>query len=304
MRHDRRHGALLAEAEALCEAPRMTPPLTARALAHREEHRQGRAMADIADAALAIGGGYASFGGKGSWLNRASGVGLARPVSDADLDRLVDFFAARDVEPRIGVCSYTDASVITGLARRGFVMVNLHHVWSRVVPLSPSMEAGASSHQLVRVDPRDDVQVAMFADVTVRGFDDDRAPPAAITIEGTRRLARHVRTHAFLAFIDGAAVGGGAVEIEGGVASLFGTSILPPFRKRGLHHALLVHRLAYAQAKGCTVATLQGLPGSATDRNAARLGFTLAYARATLERTAGSVPTSREPSLPPIRGTT
>ena len=43
--------------------------------------------------------------------------------------------------------------------------------------------------------------------------------------------------------------------------------------------ALLEWRLAYAAAAGCDVATMGALPGSASQRNAEREGFRIAYTR-------------------------
>jgi len=55
--------------------------------------------------------------------------------------------------------------------------------------------------------------------------------------------------------------------------------VLPAFRRRGIHQALIAARLERARALGSALATIVSHPGQPTERNAARLGFRMAYAR-------------------------
>jgi hypothetical protein len=83
----------------------------------------------------------------------------------------------------------------------------------------------------------------------------------------------------FLAEIDGRPIATGAMFIHDGVALLAGASTIPEGRKQGAQLALLETRLRYAAEKGCDIAMMGALPGSASQRNAERQGFRIAYTR-------------------------
>jgi GNAT superfamily N-acetyltransferase len=102
---------------------------------------------------------------------------------------------------------------------------------------------------------------------------------AAFMLDFGAVTARSAGTHCFVAESDGAAVGTGAVALHGGVALLAGASTLPEWRGRGAQAALLDARLRHAAAHGCDIAMLAALPGSASQRNAERRGFRIAYTR-------------------------
>jgi hypothetical protein len=84
---------------------------------------------------------------------------------------------------------------------------------------------------------------------------------------------------AFLAELDGQPIAAGAMSIHEGVALLAGASTIPEGRKQGAQLALLESRLRYAAVNGCDLAMMCALPGSASQRNAERQGFRIAYTR-------------------------
>ena len=83
----------------------------------------------------------------------------------------------------------------------------------------------------------------------------------------------------FLAELEGAPVAAAMLAVHGGVALLAGASTVPAWRGRGAQAALLRARLRHAAALGCDVAMMGAAPGSASQRNAERVGFRIAYTR-------------------------
>jgi Acetyltransferase (GNAT) family len=83
----------------------------------------------------------------------------------------------------------------------------------------------------------------------------------------------------FLAELDGQPIATGAMSICEGVALLAGASTTPEARRQGAQLALLNCRLRYAAEQGCDIAMMGALPGSASQRNAERQGFRIAYTR-------------------------
>jgi len=81
----------------------------------------------------------------------------------------------------------------------------------------------------------------------------------------------------FLAWRNGAPIGGGALEIHDGMAALMAAETLPAFRRQGVQTALLRARLAAAVEAGCDVAMVHTRPGAASQRNVLRAGFQVVY---------------------------
>ncbi len=105
------------------------------------------------------------------------------------------------------------------------------------------------------------------------GFDEMLAPlfafPGALT---------------FVAETDGkiVATGAGLIIPDHKIVALFGAGTLKPYRGRGLQTAILQRRLKVAAQAGCEYAVIVTQGGTTSMRNAERLGFTLAYSKATL----------------------
>jgi GNAT superfamily N-acetyltransferase len=74
----------------------------------------------------------------------------------------------------------------------------------------------------------------------------------------------------------------GMVIPEHKVVALFGAGTLPEFRRRGIQTALLRVRMAAAYRAGCEYAVTLTQGGSTSQHNAERLGFRLAYSKATM----------------------
>src|SRR4029079_2792014 len=96
--------------------------LVDRALVQRIEGMFARDAAEYAYAFRAIdptsiaavsecAGGRLVYLGPGMFVNRAFGVGIDRPASAADVDTIVDFFAARDSDAEIELCPYAHDAV-------------------------------------------------------------------------------------------------------------------------------------------------------------------------------------------------
>jgi len=260
------------------------PRLSPHAIALQEEARQGRITAELAAVAKPVGGGWMCFEREGSWCNQAAGMGLDGPVSEEDLDRLVDFYVSRGVEPRLELCPFAHASLVRGLAARGFVLREFENVLVRELSAGEDLRAALphgwpAGLELELVDASDTERVDIFVEVATSGFGVDGGPVHETLVEVCRRLISRPGIYSFLALVDGEPAGGGQLGVDEGVAALFGTSVLPAFRRRGVQAALIARRLEQARDEGCNMATIGSRPGIATERNSARLGFYVAYTK-------------------------
>jgi len=95
-------------------------------------------------------------------------------------------------------------------------------------------------------------------------------------------MVKHKRSDSFLALIDGKPVGGASMESTPEIACLFGTSVVPTFRRRGIQSILMILRMERARERGSRLVAIHSNPGISTERNAMRLGFFLAYTKCVM----------------------
>lgn len=254
-------------------------------LARLEEGRLALSVSEVAREFRRIpegqGGGVMSRGEPGTWVNMASGMGLHGAVPGEVLDELVDWYTGVRVEPRVEVCPTADESLVRGLGERGFVMRLFENVFFRELGPGERVERRCPLPEEIVievVDPADRGAVDEFARTVGFGFAGDREA-RGVDLELWKRCATHERTVVVAARRGGRMIGAGSVEIAGRVAALFGLSVRPEFRRRGVQQALMGARLDLAAGRGATVATISARPGVATERNARRMGFQVGYTK-------------------------
>lgn len=96
------------------------------------------------------------------------------------------------------------------------------------------------------------------------------------------RTVLHLQTTSMLARIKGITAGSAAMAVDGQVAGLFGASVPPEYRRRGIQQDLLAARPRFARERGDSLAAIGSRPDAPTDRNVRRMGFFLAYAKPIL----------------------
>jgi GNAT superfamily N-acetyltransferase len=166
------------------------------------------------------------------------------------------------------------------LGDRGYRPIELTTVLTRSIdaPLSQS----APSDVLVR--PITIGENKAWADASAEGWSEqpmlgDFMREMGIVMTSARNVT------GFVAEIDGVIAATGALAMHEGVAMFAGASTIPAFRGRGAQNALLQARLRMAAEHGCEIAAMGAQPGSASQRNAERQGFRVAYTRTKWART-------------------
>lgn len=262
---------------------------------------------ELADEAVGVGDGVMTFSSGVPWVSCASGLGLGEygaepPVgkaSHADSERyaadvatVCEFYRSRKVTPRVEVGSLAPEGLLGALSGAGFTTVHYENTLVADLAVSRERVSPPPGLEIVRTDPTDEAMLRTHAVLGTRWFVPEGEPVSEELLGMTARAVRHPRSIAFMGRMDGeyiAACGMESWEIEGDlVAALWGAAVEPRVRRRGVQLALLEHRLAVARELGCRIALIESKPGVATERNAARVGFGLAYVRAVMERTASS----------------
>jgi hypothetical protein len=246
-------------------------------LARRIEAAEALIGGGCADGAsvLQVAGGTAIFVGPGSPLTRAVGLGMRGPVGPDEMDRLEEFYHARDSAVTVDLCPLADASIVEWLGDRGYRLAEFNNVLVR--PLAGAEIA--APEPLVRLASGDEEQ--LWARTVGRGFL-EKEELSREEMDIGLAIWRMPESLRYLAFSAGQAGAAGALALDRRLATLFADSTLLGFRGIGLHAALIRARLRAAVAAGCDLATASTMPDSISQRNYQRHGFQVAYTKAIL----------------------
>jgi GNAT superfamily N-acetyltransferase len=259
-------------------------------------HADQRMRPHIGSAVEPIAGGHMIFAGLGSPIGRAVGMGFDRPVTEADFEELENFYYSRKAPSQLDYCPLTDISLLEIARKRGYGIVELNNVLARKLDPSETFPPGPVGFT---IRPGKSEEALAFSSIVRQsffpdggesaGFDEMMAPlfafPGAITFvaEANEGEAASAENGTLVA------TGAGLIIPEHRIVALFGAGTLKPYRGRGLQTAILQRRLEVAVQAGCEFAVIVTQGGTTSMRNAERLGFTLAYSKATLIKDPPSV---------------
>jgi GNAT superfamily N-acetyltransferase len=230
-----------------------------------------------------VEGTWAMFDGVGSPLTQTFGLGLFSTPTDAQLDALQAFFAARGADVFHEVSLMADPVVLSLLAARGYQAVE----WSTVLVQAVRAPVGEPLATAISIRVTSTDEADHWADIAAGGWGEHAEVADFVRALG-RVNARAQGTVCFVAEANGEAIATGGLHIHEGVALMAGASTLPLARNRGAQRALLNARLAYAHAAGCDLAMMAAAPGSSSQKNAQRAGFAVAYSRVKWMKSGGS----------------
>ena len=230
------------------------------------------------------GGGFAVWGSKRGAPNvsRAFALGIDGEVKASELARVEGFYARHGVPTRVVTSPWTHASLFELLAARGFRVVEHENILTRAIEGADAARRPAHAGVTVaRVEPSPAAVLAWGRIVRV-GFDMDADDERFVLAD--RVFERSTSATLYLGSVDGAPAGGSALDLRDGVATLFATSTLPAFRRRGVHGALIAARLGHALEQGAELAVVITSPGSDSQRNLeTSYGFRVGYTSAIFE---------------------
>lgn len=258
-------------------------PFSDLGLARRLEQTEGRGNAAFVEAQAArepnsgaiwktIGGTMAMFAGVGSPMTQTFGLGIHAPLTAPDLAAIERFFQSRGASVFHEVSPLAGVDLLGTLATRGYRPIELSSVLYQPIE---AWNARAANPALT-VRAVDQGKADLYGRLAARGWSE--SPEVQAFIEGFARISIECAT-CFVAEIGGTPIATGAVFLHQGVALLAGASTVPEGRRQGAQLALLDARLRAAAEHGCDLAMMCAAPGSASQRNAERNGFRIAYTR-------------------------
>jgi GNAT superfamily N-acetyltransferase len=229
---------------------------------------------------LEIAGGHAVFAGLNSPVGRAIGLGFDGFVTSTQLDEVEAFYKKHNAPSQVDITPVTHGSLLELLKTRGYALAELNNVMARKLEPGERFEENVSGVEFRACAPE---ETQLWTHTMLRGFfPEDQIP------EGWDKLlapmAQVPNSLAMLVWADGQPVAccGGLISRQHGMIALGGTSTLAEYRGRGIQTAAMGRRLHRAIAEGCELAVVVTLGNTTSQRNAERMGFTLAYSKATV----------------------
>ncbi len=261
----------------------MSTPFADLALARRLETTEGHGNAAFIDAQAkhepysgairtVIAGTQVMFAGVGSPITQTFGLGMHERPTDRDFDAIERFFTSRGSAVFHEVCPHAGAGLYSALATRGYKPIELSNVMYKAIDAG----TGLAVNPQLRVRPVEAHEAGWYGDIASQGWSE--MPEVLPFIQGFARASVEVAT-CFVAELDGHAIATAALFMHEGVALLAGSSTIPGGRRQGAQLALLDARLRAGVERGCDLAMMVAAPGSASQRNAERHGFRVAYTR-------------------------
>lgn len=223
-----------------------------------------------------IAGASAMFDGVGSPLTQTFGLGLFEDVTPETLSKIEAFFHERGADVLHEVSPLAAPSLLPLLSGRAYQPLEFTSVMFRPLGNAPASRLPASGPLTVRLASSDEHQ--SWADTSAKGWSEFPEAVAFMADLGTLVVSARDVTP-FFAELGGRPIATASLSLSGGVALMAGASTIPEGRKKGAQLALLEARLQYAADRGCDLAMMCAQPGSASQRNAERHGFRIAYTR-------------------------
>ena len=257
-------------------------------LARRLERTEGRANVAFVEARAQlrpelgatwteVAGAYAMFDGVESPLTQTFGLGLFEPVTEEHLETLESFFHERGTEVFHETSPLAGIELASLLQKRGYGPVEFTNVLYR--PTDVELPESPSSHAVLQVRRIDRREARAWAATAAEGWSTEGEGLADFVRDLGEMMATSAGTHCFLAELEDRPIAAGTLFLGEDVALLAGAGTVPDARRQGAQRALLEARLQFAVDQGRPLAMMCAAPGSASQRNAERRGFRIAYTR-------------------------
>jgi GNAT superfamily N-acetyltransferase len=223
---------------------------------------------------IECGGAFAVFDGVDSPCTQTFGLGIFEELTNATLDTIESFFLKHGAPVFHEVSPFAGVAALDLLCTRGYRPIELSSVLYQ--PITEPAPIAASNVTVRVADPQ---EAELWNQINVRGWSHDHPELAEILMELGAVIAARENTVCLLAEVDGQPGAAGALCLHEGVALFGGAATVPELRRRGLQSALLRERMRYAFSHNCDLAMMAALPGSESQHNAERAGFSVAYTR-------------------------
>ncbi len=226
---------------------------------------------------IEVGGAFAMFDGVESPLTQTFCLGLFDEIQPSHLDQIEAFFKNRSAPVFHEVSPLAHPSLMPLMNERGYHPVELSSIMCCELPYIGPVGSRTNPDITTRVISPDEAE--LWAATSAAGWAAEHEELGEFMLKFGRISALCEGAFPYLAELEGKPISTGMLFIYEDVCILAGTSTIPASRNRGAQNALLRDRLTLAADRGCTLAMMGASPGSASQKNAQRNGFNIAYTR-------------------------
>ena len=229
----------------------------------------------------AFGGATAFYSKAMPWPQFNTVKGLSADEMDC-LDDIIHFYKERNGTGQFEIIpSKASGELLQALHDKGWYASGFHAtLFSDTSSVLASLPASFAPEDIIEVRQLSGEDIDLYAALHCLG--------TGLPISGKHHVAENNIVlmerpgwHFYAAFVQGVPAGAAVMHVRGAAASFTFAAVLPEFRRRGAHAALLARRIQDASAShGCRLVVSQAAYASASFRNMERCGLRLAYTRA------------------------
>lgn len=196
-------------------------------------------------------------------------------LQDSDekyIDKIIDFYNENDIPVRFEIAPANVSSrFLTYLSEKGFYQNDFH------TTLYATNQQDISEPQ-ISVRELKKEEFGTFAEIYTKGF---QMPPFLKSGVARNNEVLHDKNDwtFYLACINDEPAGIGVLFIKEEIATLAAAATIPKFKNKGVHTALIKHRINQASRKGCNLLVSQARFGSISQNNMERAGFKIGYTK-------------------------
>lgn len=219
---------------------------------------------------LELGKGGAFFSGVNSPFSQVVGWGF-RDEDPKFLDQIENFYSKYKMPSCfIELSPFVGNTTLNILSKRGYLPKD----WSQIsyLLLDAYSPKSISDQVIVKLIKKQE-ELEKWSKVVASGFNTEELSSIFCFYGSSSEI------YPFGAWVNGTLCGGGTVSIYNETADLGVTSTLNEFRGKGVQKALLAKRLEFVKTKKIKLATVTTNPGSISDINTQKMGFSPAYTR-------------------------
>lgn len=188
------------------------------------------------------------------------------------IDEIINFYKEKEIPLRFELTpGHVSSTFLTYLSEIGFYQNDFH-----TTLYAQGLEAKGENEIAIRILQKDEFNT--FAEIYTQGFQMPSFLKNGVA-QNNEILHDKEEWTFYLASIDEEPSGIGVLFIKDNIATLAAAATCPKFRNKGVHTALINHRINQATQKGCELLVSQARFGSTSQNNIERAGFKIGYTK-------------------------
>ncbi|MDQ0271469.1 GNAT family N-acetyltransferase [Cytobacillus purgationiresistens] len=196
------------------------------------------------------------------------------------LDDILNFYGEREIPFQFEITpNAASDSLFSAMAKRGLYQCGFHtSLYTETLA-----KESASLDKRIAIRELNGDEFSIFANLYIKGFGLPDFTQKGIE-ENNAILYGNERWKFYLALYNGQPAGVGVLFLHERIASLGAAAVIPEYRRKGIHQALIQKRLKFASEHQAVLAVSQAGFNSMSHENMERAGLGIAYTNAVWKK--------------------